>query len=109
MLRFENYFCCLLNGYFIFCSYALLSVLNSHLTKKRCGFELIVPKITKAPIKFSFSHSHPSRMVTICLIGVFCEQIKKSLIFTLFTPSQSPQFTLSQSATFASTLSILAN
>ena len=25
MLRFENYFCCLLNGYFIFCSYVLLS------------------------------------------------------------------------------------
>ena len=61
------------------------------------------------PIKFSSPPSHPSRMVTICLIGVFCEQIKKSLIFTLFTPSQSPQFTLSQSATFASTLSILAN
>ena len=25
MLRFENYFCCLLNCYFIFCSYVLLS------------------------------------------------------------------------------------
>ncbi len=33
MLRFEAYFCCLLNCYFIFCSYVLLSVLNSHLTK----------------------------------------------------------------------------
>jgi len=29
MLRFENYFCCLLNGYFIFCSYVLMSELNS--------------------------------------------------------------------------------
>ena len=28
MLRFENYFCCLLNGYFIFCSYVLMSELN---------------------------------------------------------------------------------
>ena len=25
MLRFENYFCCLLNCYFIFCSFVLLS------------------------------------------------------------------------------------
>lgn len=25
MLRFENYFCCLFNCYFIFCSYVLLS------------------------------------------------------------------------------------
>ena len=33
MLRFEAYFCCLLNCYFIFCSYVLLFVLNSHLTK----------------------------------------------------------------------------
>lgn len=35
MLRFENYFCCLFNCYFIFCSYVLLSVLSSHLTKNR--------------------------------------------------------------------------
>ncbi len=103
MLRFETYFCCLLNGYFIFCSYVLLSVLDSHLTKSRCGFELIVPKITKAIIKFSSPSSHPSRTVTICLIGVFCEQIKKSLFFTPFTPSQSPQFTLSQPVILAST------
>ena len=33
MLRFETYFCCLLNGYSIFCSYVLLSELNSHLTR----------------------------------------------------------------------------
>lgn len=33
MLRFEAYFCYLLNCYFIFCSYVLLSVLNSHLIK----------------------------------------------------------------------------
>ena len=25
MLRFENYFCCLFNCYFIFCSYVLMS------------------------------------------------------------------------------------
>jgi hypothetical protein len=49
MLRFKTYICCLLNGYFIFfCSYVLLSVLDSHLTKNWCGFELIVLKITKA-------------------------------------------------------------
>ena len=35
MLRFENYFCCLLNCYFIFCSFVLLSELYSHLTKNR--------------------------------------------------------------------------
>ena len=34
MLRFEAYFCCLLNCYFIFCSYVLLFVLNSHLMHK---------------------------------------------------------------------------
>ena len=33
-------FCCLLNGYFIFCSYVLLSVLNSHLTRNQCINEL---------------------------------------------------------------------
>ena len=35
MLRFEAYFCCLLNCYFIFCSFVLLSELYSHLTKNR--------------------------------------------------------------------------
>ena len=35
-------FCCLLNGYFIFCSYVLLSVLNSHLTKvSSCHYKII--------------------------------------------------------------------
>ena len=32
MLRFENYFCCLLNCYFIFYSFVLMSELNSLLS-----------------------------------------------------------------------------
>jgi len=40
MLRFEAYFCCLLNCYFIFCSYVLLSVLNSHLTKAEFNLQM---------------------------------------------------------------------
>ena len=53
MLRFENYFCCLLNGYSIFCSYVLLSELNSHLTRNDTEMNESFPTIKLKNIKTS--------------------------------------------------------
>ena len=56
MLRFEAYFCCLLNCYFMFCSYVLLSVLNSHLTKNCMIWNQLPLMILLVIFKQSFTY-----------------------------------------------------
>ena len=56
MLRFENYFCCLLNCYFIFCSYVLLSELNSRLTKNCLVWNQLALMVLLVIFKQSFTY-----------------------------------------------------
>ena len=61
MLRFDTYFCCLLNCYFIFCSYVLPSVLNSHLTKNRAKTSCCKGGESENPVDFKDNRSDRKR------------------------------------------------
>ena len=56
MLRFENYFCCLFNCYFIFCSYVLLSELNAHLTRNCLVWDQLPLMILLVIFKQAFTY-----------------------------------------------------
>lgn len=86
MLRFEAYFCYLLNCYFIFCSYVLLSVLNSHLIKnciKKRKFQYQLYKV--------LAYTKQKReILTLTFLFLLLFLTKKKIVVSLWYSSYQP-------------------